>query len=629
MIDKQILKIKGMKSLMIKLVGISFLQALFILFQCIFLSKIITNLFKGQSLEKQTIYIALFAFNFVMRQVIHTISEKLSSHFAHKAAMNMRGDLMKKIYKLGPCLVQKEGTGTMAVTVMEGISNIENYISIISIKIIEMMVIPTTLIIAILYNDILSGLILIAVFPIVIIFMALFGNAAKAKADRQYKGYKLLSNHFIDSLQGLDSLKILGKSGIHSKNVYKVSEGYRKATMNTLKIAILSTFALDFFTTLSIAIVAVFLGLRLLKGEMSLYPAMTVLILAPEFFFPLRQFAEDYHATLDGKNAMKDVNRVKEIEELKENNILSDDFSYGENTKISVQNLSFSYEKEKNEEIKKIDDKIKEGRSKGPNYYGDKNKEKNSINNTSNNGVAYGVDKKSESRYKDIDKISFDVEGYKNICIIGYSGAGKSTLLNLLGGFLCGDDGSSFVVDGKTLPSLTDKNWQKEIIFIPQNPYIFSGSILDNMRFYNEKASIEEVEAVIDKVGLRDMVSEMENGIYTKVGEGGRMVSGGQAQRIAIARAFLSPNRKILLLDEPTAHLDIETEVELKKYILELSKNRLMFLSTHRLHWAKDMDEIMVIQNGRLVERGSFFELNTKDSEYAKLARKMRGDLDE
>ena len=301
MIDKQILKIKGMKSLMGKLVGISFLQALFILFQGVFLSKTITNLFHGESLSKQIIYILLFAVCFVLRHFSHIISEASASKFSASVGEDLRKRLMRKIYRLGPCLVQKEGTATLTVAAMEGISNIENYISIISIKIVEMMILPVILIISIFYYDLKSVIILVLVFPIVIVFMALFGNAAKAKADKQFSGYKLLSNHFLDSLQGLETLKIIGKSEKHSQNVFYVSEDYRKATMSTLKIAILSTFALDFFTTLSIAIVAVFLGLRLLNGQMLLYPAMTVLILAPEFFFPLRQFAEDYHATLDGK----------------------------------------------------------------------------------------------------------------------------------------------------------------------------------------------------------------------------------------------------------------------------------------------------------------------------------------
>lgn len=577
MIDKQILKIDGMKSLMMRLVGISFLQALFILFQCIFLSKVITNLFHGRELADQIVYVLLFVIFFILRHCMHTLSEKISSSFSYEVSSNMRRELMEKIYRLGPCLVHKEGTGTLTVTAMEGISNVENYISIISIKIIEMMVIPVVLIISIFLQDIISGIILVLVFPIVIVFMALFGNAAKAKADRQYSRYKLLSNHFVDSLQGLETLKILGRSETHSKNVYNVSEGYRRATMSTLKIAVLSTFALDFFTTLSIAIVAVFLGLRLLEGGILLFPAMTVLILAPEFFFPLRQFAEDYHATLDGKNAMRDISRVKEMEELVENDNLKDDFKYDDDTVFEVSNLGYSYDGNK----------------------------------------------------KSIEGVSFSVEGYKRIGIIGYSGAGKSTLLNLIGGFLQGDSDSRFYLNKKELKSMTEKKWQREIIYIPQNPYIFSGSILENMRFYNPDASIDDIESVIDKVGLRGMISGMDEGINTVIGEGGRSVSGGQAQRIAIARAFLSPEKRIVLLDEPTAHLDIETEIELKKYILELSENRLLFLSTHRLHWTKDMDEIIVMEDGKIAQMGSLEKINTEDGKFVKMARKMRGDVDE
>lgn len=576
MIDKQILKIKGMKSLMGKLVGISFLQALFILFQGIFLSKTITNLFHGESLSKQIIYILLFAVCFVLRHLSHIISEASASKFSASVGEDLRKRLMRKIYRLGPCLVQKEGTATLTVAAMEGISNIENYISIISIKIVEMMILPVILIISIFYYDLTSGIILVLVFPIVIVFMALFGNAAKAKADKQFSGYKLLSNHFLDSLQGLETLKIIGKSEKHSQNVFHVSEDYRKATMSTLKIAILSTFALDFFTTLSIAIVAVFLGLRLLNGQMLLYPAMTVLILAPEFFFPLRQFAEDYHATLDGKNAMKDLDRIENMTDLKmENKLKIGEFKVTNDIELEIKNLSYKYE----------------------------DNEKYTIKN-----------------------INYSHKGFAKIGIIGYSGSGKSTLLNIIGGFLQAESGAKIRVNNVEMEHFTQEGWQNEIIYIPQNPYIFSGTILDNMRFYSPNATLEELIEVSKKVGLYELIDSMEDKFNTKIGEGGRNISGGQAQRIAIARAFLSPDRKILLLDEPTAHLDIETEVELKKYILELAENRLMFFSTHRLHWMKDMDEILVISNGELIQSGSYDEINNEDGEFIRLAKRMRGD---
>lgn len=576
MIDKQILKIKGMKSLMGRLVGISFLQALFILFQGIFLSKTITNLFHGESLSKQIIYILLFAVCFVLRHFSHIISEASASKFSASVGEDLRKRLMRKIYRLGPCLVQKEGTATLTVAAMEGISNIENYISIISIKIVEMMILPVILIISIFYYDLTSGIILVLVFPIVIVFMALFGNAAKAKADKQFSGYKLLSNHFLDSLQGLETLKIIGKSEKHSQNVFYVSEDYRKATMSTLKIAILSTFALDFFTTLSIAIVAVFLGLRLLNGQMLLYPAMTVLILAPEFFFPLRQFAEDYHATLDGKNAMKDLDRIENMTDLKmENKLKIGEFKVTNDIELEIKNLSYKYEDNEKYAIKNI------------NY-----------------------------RHK----------GFAKIGIIGYSGSGKSTLLNIIGGFLQAESGTKIRVNNVEMEHFTQEGWQNEIIYIPQNPYIFSGTILDNMRFYSPNATLEELIEVSKKVGLYELIDSMEDKFNTKIGEGGRNISGGQAQRIAIARAFLSPDRKILLLDEPTAHLDIETEVELKKYILELAENRLMFFSTHRLHWMKDMDDILVISNGELIQSGSYDEINNEDGEFIRLAKRMRGD---
>ena len=156
---------------------------------------------------------------------------------------------------------------------------------------------------------------LLLIFPLIIIFMIILGYAAQAKADRQYKAFQLLSNHFIDSLRGIDTLKVFGLSKRYGRSIYNTSEAFRKATMSTLRIGILSTFALDFFTTLSVAIVAVLLGLRLIKQEVFLFPALTVLILSPEYFLPVRDFSSDYHATLDGKNAMTAVREVLELPE--------------------------------------------------------------------------------------------------------------------------------------------------------------------------------------------------------------------------------------------------------------------------------------------------------------------------
>ncbi|MDN6626371.1 MAG: thiol reductant ABC exporter subunit CydD, partial [Pisciglobus halotolerans] len=410
---------------------------------------------------------------------------------------------------------------------------------------------------------------------IIIVFMILLGFPAQGKADRQYSAYKVLSNHFVDSLKGLETLKLLGLSKTYSKTIHRVSENYRKATMSTLAIGILSTFALDFFTTLSIAIIALFLGLRLLDGGMLLLPALTVLILAPEYFLPVREFSNDYHATLDGKNAMQAIFAILEMEVPQETDKLSkEDAVWNETSELTIHNMTVQYE---------------------------------------------------EDGKRALSTISLDWKGYGKIGVIGMSGSGKSTFINTVGGFLQPADDASIEINGTVLPHFAQENWQKGISYIPQKPYLFQDTVANNVRFYTPDASDTEVSLAIAKAGLTEIVEELPDGMETLIGEGGRMLSGGQAQRVAVARAFLDPKRKVLLFDEPTAHLDIETEAELKENILPLLEDHLVFFSTHRLHWMHEMDYILVLDHGEVVDAGTHEELLAKDGPYIALTQEMRG----
>ncbi len=569
MLDKAVMRLSGIHKVLGLLAGLDFLQAIFIIGQAYFLSSTITGLWHGHGLKAQLNALILYMLAYLGRHAINYIKDKQLDAFAAKHSKAIRSQLLSKIFRLGPTVVQEEGSGNVITMALDGISLIENYLHLVLNKMMNMSVIPFLILAFIFYLDWESGLILLLVFPLIIIFMVILGLAAKAKADRQYASYQLLSNHFLDSLRGIDTLRFFGISKAYAKSIYNSSESFRKATMSALKVGILSTFALDFFTTLSIAIVAVLLGLRLINEEIFLFPALTVLILAPEYFIPVRDFSSDYHATLDGKNAFQAVQKIlaKEESAVMEMKIAA----WSEQSRITLDDIALDYEK---------------------------------------------------TPFLEITQLHFS--GYQKIGIVGMSGSGKSTLVNLLSGFLEPSRGS-FTIDGQKTSNMNQMDWRKQLLYIPQSPYVFEMTLRDNIAFYTPDASDQEVLEAVKVVGLDGLLAELPQGLETLVGNGARPLSGGQAQRIALARAFLDQNRKILLLDEPTAHLDIETEVELKERMLPLMANRLVFFATHRLHWLKEMDTILVLENGRLVEVGSYDELMAKKAALFHLKHAMGG----
>ncbi|MEQ3452245.1 thiol reductant ABC exporter subunit CydD [Enterococcus cecorum] len=570
MIDKAIMRLEKIRQMFGLLAGFAFLQAIFIIGQAWMLSAAITHLWEGHTLKEVALYVLGFFLFFMARHVITYLRERLLDNYAQEQAKKLRTQLLQKIFKLGPTVVQAHGTGNITTMTVDGISQVENYIHLILAKMMNMMIVPWVILVVVFYYDWVSGVILLLVFPLIIIFMIVLGYAAQSKADRQYRSFQILSNHFIDSLRGIDTLKLFGMSKSYEKGIYQTSEQFRKATMSTLRIAILSTFALDFFTTLSVAIVAVFLGLRLLNAEILLFPALTVLILAPEYFLPVRDFSSDYHATLDGKNAMT---AIREILELPENEVAPIAIApWNESSTLDLSELSFDY-----------------GQGSG------------------------------------LQPVNLQVSGYQKIGVIGMSGSGKSTLMNVMSGFLTPKQGS-ILFNGKETTSFKQEDWQKQLIYIPQNPYVFRASLRENIAFYTPEADDAAIMQAIEVAGLSELLAQLPDGLDTLIGEGARSLSGGQAQRIALARAFLDKNRKVLILDEPTAHLDIETEVELKNRMLPLMENRLVFFATHRMHWMHQMDYILVLEEGKLVEAGTFNELTEKRGAFFELTKKMRGE---
>lgn len=577
MLDRRLFKFSGAGKALGILSILTIIQAFAIIGQGRFLSIAITDLWSGNKISHLGLPILIFIGAYLVRQLMGVAKQYALSPFADTTTASLQTQLTEKYAALGPRVVANQGTGKSVTLAVEGIDQVHDYLTLVLVKLFNMSIIPWLILAYIAVINWKQAVFLFFIYPVIVLFMIVLGMAAQAKADREYATFNRLSNHFVDSLRGLTTLKQLGLSKKYANNIFEVSEDHRKATMSTLKIAILSTFALDFFTTLSIAIVALFLGLGLMDGTMTLLPALTILVLAPEYFLPIRNFANDYHATLNGKNALADI-------------MVLLDQPTAADTEI-YQTTSQRWRE--NDELQLTD-------------------------------VSYTYPEAAKPALRDID---LDFKGYERVALVGTSGSGKSTLLNLIGGFLNG--AGEITLNGQQLPHLQQRAWQEQIQVLPQQPYIFHDTLRRNLAFYAPEATDDKIREAIETVGLSAWFEALPEGLDTIIGEGAMQTSGGQAQRIGLVRIMLDDNRRVLLLDEPTAHLDIETEVRLKETMLPLFDKRLVIFATHRLHWLTEMDLIIVMRDGQIVEQGTLPELMANKGYFVELQAAMRGAVHE
>lgn len=584
MFDKRLFALPGAKSAIAWCIATSLLLAALMVGQAAALAWALTLLWGGSALSGVAAQLGAFALCFIGKQAATNIQAKQLELFAAARTEEFRQELSKHLYEGGAPLTQKLGTGAASTLCLDGIDNIEQYMSTALPRTVALVTVPFVLLAVIVFQDWVSALIALLVFPAIILQMVLIGSTAQEEAGKQHREYQRLANHFIDSLRGIDTLKYFGRSNEQADRVYETSEKFRIATMKTLRTATLSGAVLDAFSTISLAAVAVMLGFRLVDGSITLLPALFVLVIMPDYFRPIREFASDYHATLNGKNTLTQVLEV----------------------------LGCSAETAAKKE------------SHTPRLQVDAPKlepwQKLSVLTFEHIGISY----EGETALKDV---SCSFGGFRKYGIVGPSGCGKTTLAQLLAGVLQPTQGS-IVVNNHAIETLSMSSWRKQVAYLPQSPHIFSTTLRNNLTFYQPDATEEEIAHALELVGLTSLVTELPKGLDTVVGEGGRSLSGGQSQRVALARAVLHRTCLVLVFDEPTAHLDIETEWELKQRMLPLMEGKLVFFATHRLHWLSEMDEILLLEDGQVRDFGSYEALSKANSfAYLSSNEKEGGDV--
>ncbi|WP_149846869.1 thiol reductant ABC exporter subunit CydD [Paenibacillus sp. 37] len=621
-----LLKLPGIRPVLALASALVLLQAMTIIMQAKWLAQAITALFEGSSITEQYPVLLLFLAAFAARYALSFWLQLVTSRYADKTGTDLRRQMVEQWFRLGPRYAKTEGTGHLVTLAREGTAQYKTYLELFIPRMLGIGFTPIVILLYVFKLDMMSGVILMLTLPILIVFMILIGLAAQRKIDGQFRSYKALANHFVDTLRGLETLKTLGQSKTHEGSIRRVSQRYRKATMSTLRMAFLSSFALDFFTMLSVASVAVGLGLRLTEGHMLLGPALTVLILAPEYFLPVRMLGADYHATLDGKEAGAAINQVIErgkAAERKQKEAYANVVAHTDMAEDGTESASSLPSGKRKAGISTIrvvlNDKTAVGHL-AP--------DPDPVSTTSDLGSSsvFSWNENSRLALTDVQvrhddegpyslkDVTFQITGLGKIGIIGASGAGKSTLIDVLAGFQLPTSGQVLANGQPVTPDMLE-SWRRQTAAIPQHPYIFSGSLADNVRFYMPEASDTEVAKAVSAAGLTKLLTSLSAGLHEPIGAGGRQLSGGQEQRVALARALLS-QRNILLLDEPTAHLDVETEYELKQTMLPLFEGKLVFLATHRLHWMPHMDRIIVMDGGTVAETGTHQELLARQGVY-------------
>ena len=550
---------------------IAFVSGLLLIGQLYLLAHISYDAYLQNSTQSQlSIYFVLIILIVLIRASLSWIREIVSYKAATIVKKQIREDILAHVNQLGPIELNKTSNANIITSAMEQVEGLTGLLTKFLPQVTLSGLMPLAILVFIFPQSIVCGILLLICAPLIPLFMVLVGLGAESESQKHFKTLARMSLTFLDTLKGLTTLKLFDKSKSHIQTIFLASDNYRIRTMKVLKIAFLSSAILELFTAASIALVAIYLGMGFINtgadndiwwslDNITLQGGLFILLLAPEFFMPLRELSTHYHTKAEAVGAALEIAKIFEMQPSHQarDKIFTDKIN-----NIKIKNLTVKYAEK----------------------------------------IA-------------LDNISLEIKDKEKIAIVGASGSGKTTLINTLLGFIK-YQGSILINDNNELKDLEEKSWLRNISWLGQNSSLFKGTIKGNLLLANNDASDEEITTAITNADLKEFIESLNNGLATEIGEQNIGLSGGQVQRLALARAYLKPH-DVLILDEPTVSLDKNSEKKIIESLKANWHNKTVIMLTHKLSFLEYVDRIVVLADGKVIEIGTFKELvSTENSEF-------------